>query len=118
MNQLGTMDAKQIQAATEAIFEAVARRLQARVVVEIRYGENVDEEDVLTWPAPQIQTLTAADVAAALEATLAEQFAPAGGVLLVWWDPAHGLRCNPASYAANGPPRRKGRVIRRDSEDQ
>lgn len=92
MNQLGTMTARQVEAASEAIFRLMSHKLCDLT----SYGIG----------AYQLQQ--------ALEQALAEQFAPNGGVLLIWWDPENGLRCNPASYASNGSPQRKGRMVRRD----
>lgn len=83
MHAVNAMTTKQVQAAGEAVFEAVADRLNLTLFAPDRFRAG---------------PLSPADIRSALEAALAAQFAPAGGVLLVWWDPQEGLRMNPAPY--------------------
>lgn len=85
MKPFYAMSTKQVHAAGDAIFEAMADDLNASMKTEPYLG---------------VAYVTPDDIQIALEAALAEQFAPAGGVLLVWWDRQGGLRLNPAPYPA------------------
>lgn len=76
MSRSSSMSTKQVQLASNQVFEAMGQALATSLGRPVSAGA----------------------LRAALERALARQFGPVGGVLLVWYDEANGLRLNPASY--------------------
>ena len=82
-----TMTTKQVAETNNALFKALAVELNQIEDARLMLGESRCDLD-------------GDDVRNALEAALLLGFAPAGGVLLIWWDADDGLRTTPTKYPA------------------